>query len=82
MILILATAESPFDFVPGEMDYRRPSVDVVRGKRGVAQRGEERAHLACRKLLTGFYRCLAGYGRRQTLMLSGRAGHTIPRQGV
>ena len=46
---ISAPAEASLNLVPGQMDDRRAPVHVVRGKGRVAQRDEQRAHLARRQ---------------------------------
>ena len=74
--------ESALDFVPGEMNDRRAAVDVVRGKLRVAERREQRAHLALRELLARLDRRLARDSRREPLVSRRRAGDAIPRQRI
>src|SRR2546423_913832 len=74
--------EATLDFVPGEMNDRRATVNVVRRQLGIAERREQRAHLALRKLLPGFDRGLASNCRGEPLVTRGGAGDAISRQRV
>jgi hypothetical protein len=64
------------------MNYRRPSVNVVRGQCRVSQRREERAHLSGGKLLARLDRRLACDSRGQPLVLCRSTGHSISGQCI
>src|SRR6185503_13681750 len=80
MMRSLSPAKAALDLVPGEMNDRRATVDVVRREHCVAKRCEERPHLALRELLASLDGRFAGDGRRQPLVLGGGAGNAITGQ--
>src|SRR5205085_1632668 len=82
MMRSLSPAKATLDFVPGEVDDRRASVDVVRRQSRVAQGREQRAHLSLRELFTRFYRRFAGDGGRQPLVLGRSAGDPVSGQRI
>src|SRR3954467_8637816 len=82
MMRSLSAAKAPLDFVPGEMDDRRTSVDIVRRQSRVAQRREQRAHLSLGEVFSSLDRRLAGDGRRQPLVLGGGAGDPVSGQRI
>src|SRR6478672_7989206 len=58
-------AKAPLELGPRELHDRRPAVDVVRRQLRLAERDEQRAHLAGGELVARLDRRLAGDGRRE-----------------
>src|SRR4029079_10411236 len=82
MIFSLSTAKAALDFFPGEMDYRRATVNVMGGKSGIAQCSKQRAHFTLRQL---FSRLDSGFARnraREPFVPGGSARDAIPGQRV
>src|SRR6478672_325530 len=77
MTRMSATSKAAVELIPRQLDDGCAAMHVVRGQRGVAQRDEQRAHLARRELVPGFDRCLARDGGSETLVPRRRAGMTI-----
>src|SRR4029079_3587181 len=72
-----ASAETAVKLVPGQLHDRRATVDVVRGKRRVAQRGEQGTHLRGRQRVAGLDRRLASDRGGESLMPLVHAGLAV-----
>src|SRR5213076_1171755 len=71
-----APAEAPLELIPREVDDRGPPVHVMRRKRAIPQRDEERAHLPSGQGVAGLDRGLACDRRGEMLMP--RRGRRLP----
>src|SRR6476646_2162402 len=76
----LLPAKATLELGPGELHDRGAAVHVVRGKLRVAQRDEERAHLARRKLVAPLDRGFARDGCRESFVLRMCPAHTVASQ--
>src|SRR5258705_7764300 len=64
----LLSAKAALELGPRELHDGGPAVHIVCGKRGVAERDEQRTHLARRELVTSLDRRLARDGRGESLV--------------
>src|SRR6266550_1267909 len=82
MMRSLSPAKAPLYFVPGEMNDRRATVNVVRRQSRVAQCREQRAHLSLRQLVAGLDRGFTRHSRGEAFVLRRCTGDTIARQRI